>query len=364
MVLRKIGNPVLQIIPFALFEDLQEAMFLMEYANGVRPYVLEWYFDVFLEAFNAKTTADSKENSRGETIIESRISLTTEQLVEKTKNVYNQSYTTKKILESYINPLINQGYIDKTHSELDKRANIYYPVIITAKNRKLFEIGQSNNFLDQNKIIITNSLFYPSKQYVISKIEQVLAYSSAKDLPVVKLKSHEGNEITVNELVERYYGGADKYFEFSNNNSNNSKPALPTILLPALPLLLPPPTPSSPNSNKENSSLTQEEEENTFSIRFSDDYIKSGRIANESHENTFRVDKFTCKEQLLSNKLFESSKSNNFLYSCYYCNDCQTHSEGEYESHVILKHPNKPAYPCKADLQRLGIVGKGKSWEI
>jgi hypothetical protein len=29
-------------------------MFLMEYADGVRPYILEWYYDVFLEAFNAK----------------------------------------------------------------------------------------------------------------------------------------------------------------------------------------------------------------------------------------------------------------------------------------------------------------------
>jgi hypothetical protein len=125
LVLRKRGDPVLQIIPFVLFEDLQEATFLMEYANGVRPYVLEWYFDVFLEAYNAKTIADSKENNKGETLTERRIALTTEQLVEKTKKVNNQRYTTKKILETYINPLINQGYIDKTNSELDKRANIY-----------------------------------------------------------------------------------------------------------------------------------------------------------------------------------------------------------------------------------------------
>jgi hypothetical protein len=364
LVIRKIGNPILQIIPFALFEDLQEAMFLMEYANGVRPYVLEWYYDVFLEAFNAKTTADSKENSKGETIIESRIALTTEQLVEKTKNVYNQSYTTKKILETYINPLINQGYIDKTNSELDKRANIYYPVIITAKNRKLFETNQSNNFSQQNRMIITNSLFYPSKQYIISKIETILGYSAGKDFPVEKIKSHEGNDIVVTELADRYYGDADKYFQFSNNNSNNSKPALPTILLPALPLLLPPPTPSSPNFNKENSSLTQEEEENTFSIGFSDDYIKSGTITNELQEIDPETKKFMQNNEFTSNKLVESPKSNNFLYSCYYCKGCQTNEENDYESHVILKHSNKPAYPCKADLHRLGIQGKGKSWEI
>jgi hypothetical protein len=359
LVLRKTGNPILQIIPFALFEDLQEAIFLMEYANGVRPYVLEWYYDVFLEAYNAKTTADSKENSKRETITENRIALTTEQLVEKTKNVYKQSYTTKKILETYINPLINQGYIDKTNSELDKRANIYYPIIITAKNRKLFETDQSNNFSEQNRIIITNPIFYPSKQYIISKIEAILRYSADKDFPVIKIKSHEGNEITLNELVERYYDDADKYFEFSNN----SKPALPIILLPALPLLLAPSTLSSP-PNKENSPLTREEEENTFSIGLSDDYLKIGKITSESKENTIKIEKFIDKERLLSDKLVDFNESNNFLYSCYYCRDCQTHSEREYESHVILKHSKKPAYPCKADLQRLGIKGKGKNWEI
>jgi hypothetical protein len=266
LVLRKKGDPVIQNIPFALFDDLQEAMSLMEYSNGVRPYVLEWYFDVFLESFNAKTAADSKDNSKGQMITENRIALTTEQLVEKTKNIYNQSYTTKKILETYINPLMNQGYIDKTNSELDKRANIYYPVIITTKNRKLFEIDQPNNFSEQNKIIITNPILYPSKQYIIPKIEAVLGYSAGKDFPLIKIKSHEGDEISIQELVNIYYNDADKYFKFSNNDDDNCKLALPTILLPALPLLLPTPaTLSSPAANKENSSMTLEKERKSFS---------------------------------------------------------------------------------------------------
>jgi hypothetical protein len=38
--------------------------------------------------------------------------------------------------------------------------------------------------------------------------------------------------------------------------------------------------------------------------------------------------------------------------------------EGDYESHVVMKHPGKLAYPGKAYLERLGIEAKGKSWEI
>ena len=78
IVLRKSGDPIIQTIPFALFEDMSEALSLMEYSDGVRPYVLEWYYNVFLEAFDSKKEPDSKVSSRGETITERRIALTTE----------------------------------------------------------------------------------------------------------------------------------------------------------------------------------------------------------------------------------------------------------------------------------------------
>jgi hypothetical protein len=50
-------------------------------------------------------------------------------------------------------------------------------------------------------------------------------------------------------------------------------------------------------------------------------------------------------------------------YSCYYCQDFQTNVKHDYEHHVIAVHPRKPAYPCKADLNRLAIEAKGKEWE-
>jgi proteasome lid subunit RPN8/RPN11 len=52
------------------------------------------------------------------------------------------------------------------------------------------------------------------------------------------------------------------------------------------------------------------------------------------------------------------------MYSCYYCNSYQTDLEKNYERHVILSHPKRPAYPSKVDLERLGIHGQGKGWEI
>ncbi|HEY6668207.1 MAG TPA: DUF4326 domain-containing protein [Candidatus Nitrosopolaris sp.] len=54
----------------------------------------------------------------------------------------------------------------------------------------------------------------------------------------------------------------------------------------------------------------------------------------------------------------------NSKYVCYYCMDCQTDSEHEYHSHKVRKHPDKPAYPTKADLEKFGLTPQGKSWEI
>jgi len=30
----------------------------------------------------------------------------------------------------------------------------------------------------------------------------------------------------------------------------------------------------------------------------------------------------------------------------------------------LLTHPKRPAYPSKVNLERLGILGQGKRWEI
>jgi hypothetical protein len=52
------------------------------------------------------------------------------------------------------------------------------------------------------------------------------------------------------------------------------------------------------------------------------------------------------------------------LYSCYYCDNFETSKELDYQQHVLLKHHGKLCYPSKANLELLGIQGKGKEWEI
>jgi hypothetical protein len=54
-------------------------------------------------------------------------------------------------------------------------------------------------------------------------------------------------------------------------------------------------------------------------------------------------------------KLFDLPSSNNFIiFKCYYCN-YETSVEREYERHVVLRHPGKPAYPSKIDLEKIEV---------
>jgi hypothetical protein len=87
----------IEITPIALFEDLQESVSVMENSSGLRPYQIEWYEKVFLPVFNNKRMPDSK-LVKNQVVAENIKAVTTEQLVKKTKEVYNRHIGSKKFL--------------------------------------------------------------------------------------------------------------------------------------------------------------------------------------------------------------------------------------------------------------------------
>ena len=315
---RKIDEyPFHETIPFALFEDLKETMFLMQYANGVRPYVLEWYYDVFLPAYQEKTEPDSKVVKKGgkeDIVEEKRIALTSENLVKKTEKVSHKTYTKKYIVDDYLNPLINQGYIDSLESELDHRSKIYYPLINITKNRILGGYVSAPNILQESKVIVTESEIYPSKQYIISKIQALSRYAETEGIST-KLLDQDENEINEEELVERYYGNPERFFESEGINLPISK-----------------------------------------------DY----NITNESQGKSENLQDLEHSRSEPYNKIDGLDQPPKFLYSCYH-RDCdfQTNIESDYERHWGQKHTGIPVlYPTKTELEKYGLQAQGKSWEI
>ena len=210
---------LIQIIPLATFDDFKEAISLMDYNNGVRSYVLEWYNEVFLKAYNNKTDPDSK---NGKT--EDRLALTTKELIEKTAEFTNKSLSSKQILENYIYPLLNCNLISNSDSQIDHRAKIYYPVK-EKKNNNLFENMQKNKLSQNYKIILHNSTIYPSQDYMMSEIEEIVKYSS--EYKSFILEDEDGAKQSIEEIVNRYYGNPHEFFtlevhseEYRSNHQN------------------------------------------------------------------------------------------------------------------------------------------------
>lgn len=197
-----------QTIPLATFDDLREAMSLIEHNNGARPYILEWYYKVFLPAYNSKYGPDSRE-TKHDTLIENRTAVTTRYLIEKTTELQKMKLGNKQILENYLNPLLNLNVISSEPSVLDKRANIYYPVRADAENKNLFDFTGSNNISEYFRIEVENPAIFPDEICIMNEIYRVLKYSSDKR---DRLVAHDGTEQSIHEIVERYFFNYDECF--------------------------------------------------------------------------------------------------------------------------------------------------------
>lgn len=206
ILFRKKSEPVAQIMPIATYDDLKEALFLMDYANGVRPYILDWYSNVFLNSFKAKTEPDSKLVKKDDIRAEDRIALTTQELVEATKEIQCKTLTTKRMLETYLEPLMNEGYIDKQESKINHRNNIYYPIVSDSEGGNscfIFDefLGRKSNIEYENNaqdnIDFTHEF---SPEYIKGKIDQVLSYSIHPDV-FCEIFDPENNKITADRLV-------------------------------------------------------------------------------------------------------------------------------------------------------------------
>ena len=209
----KKGDITIQTIPIATFEDLKNTVSLMEYSDGVRPYILEWYYDIFLKTFEDKgDKIDSKVNSKGEEIKEDRVAVTSQDLIEKHKEKHNETLTTHKLLQSFLYPLLNHGYIDKIESVIDRRAKIYYPLIETKKYINLFYLGEKNNFSQEINKIVVNSARFPNQVLILAVLEPILKYYSTEGY-IIKIKNSKDEEISLKELVGQYFGKPENYFE-------------------------------------------------------------------------------------------------------------------------------------------------------
>jgi hypothetical protein len=168
------GRPKIQVmksrylvetIPLGTFDDLKEAMSLIEHNNGVRPYIMKWFREVFKPAYESKKEPDSKPGRNGETLTETRIAVTSQDLIDKTFEIQKKKLSSKQITETYITPLFNSNVISSEQSVLDKRANIHYPVKSVSENKNLFDFTGSNNISQCFNVRVEDPTLFPNEIY-------------------------------------------------------------------------------------------------------------------------------------------------------------------------------------------------------
>lgn len=337
--------PSTQISPMATFEDLKVAVFLMGYGTATKPFVLEWYNEVFLTLFNSKTEPNKKtvtdENggikmTKQETIK----ALTTRELIEETRGKRSEVYSNQQMHETFIDPLLNTGYIDKADSEIDGRSKIYFPVV--EEDMNLFEMDASNNNSHERKLVLKENAYYPTKSYIISKIEAVMEYCSTMGVKAL-LKDEEGDEKSIEEIFDTYYQNAENHFKAPAHNGNdvtrsptgNSASAITQTTQvtnsvtserdtrnEGQPMLTPPSNSSAPSDRIPEQSLEGTKNDN-----------KSSQII----DNSLNLQK---KDGQYSLKLVEEPKTNKIIHlTCPYC-DFKKELGAEFDlgNHLFERH--------------------------
>jgi hypothetical protein len=216
-----------------------------------------------------------------------------------------------------LEPLLNEGYIDKTGSDIDHRSHIYYPLMDSSKVFDYSIKGQSNNILHKPKIVVTNIAAYPYNLDIISKIEEVFRYSIEKGFRTT-IKNDSWKDITAKELVDRHYNNVEEYFDYSPSNSDNGNGN------------------SSPANRHYPYLITRK---HMFGNSIQIEYFQKDEITNESQENTEYNIISTSPEGKTQNILFDGPlyrKSNI--------------SNGPYEGLIeqeYLPSLNRTSYRCK-----------------
>jgi hypothetical protein len=92
--------------------------------------------------------------------------------------------------------------------------------IIRMIREEILEISKRFDNGKNNVIISVDPALFPHKEYIISQIHRVLEYSAEEDKRPTIL-DHKGKEITVEELVNRYYDNPTDYFDSGDNKPIN-----------------------------------------------------------------------------------------------------------------------------------------------
>jgi hypothetical protein len=201
--------------PIATFDDLKETMVLMERGgSNLRPYLAEWYDIVFTPTYEEqKDTPKTAENDIGIKVTETTVGVTTEELAAKTAEAMKCAKPSiEDIRKKYLDPLVNQGIVNKDQSRINNKRNIYSPV---SKDNHYNHYANRDE-TGKVKIRVSKPDLFPTKRVLEQSFDKVFGYNEDGVMKNNKILVEEnGQEITLDELLETYFSDPDEYFSKS-----------------------------------------------------------------------------------------------------------------------------------------------------
>ncbi|MGD1836849.1 MAG: hypothetical protein ACPKPY_02170 [Nitrososphaeraceae archaeon] len=217
--------------------DLKEVLSITQNFDGIPKFKIEFYNEIFLLCYQAKTEPDSNiDNSKTEEII----AVTTKQLCEFFKEKKGKPISTDNLKRTYLNQFINEGLIDYTESKIHSRQYIYYPLV--TESLSISSIMSPIDKVSQQKSTIYEKIIQnTSKEWIFCAIMRLLRYRlDQTSYPLFDYiedkekfwildnnqaseeRNNEGNTnfITIGEFVDKYAVG------FSTPIDNKPSPIL------------------------------------------------------------------------------------------------------------------------------------------
>jgi hypothetical protein len=220
----KIVYPDGRIELIAIFDDLKEALYLMQGSSpstGANPQLLEWYKKMFSPAYQSKGNLKaSGKDSHGNVVEETHVGVTTDELIAKILKDQNRNLSSKDLLQRYLYPLQHQGIIDSVQSVINGNRNIFFPTSVATKELFFHSfIDEKNESFDDLRFKVVNSDTYPTKDFLETQITAALKHSS-ENLDFIQQNNSspkifdETCKIQKNArmLVEEIFSFPDKYF--------------------------------------------------------------------------------------------------------------------------------------------------------
>lgn len=199
--------------PIATFGDLKDAFSLMQTGgSNIRPYLVAMYNEVIFPLWSEIEEPRTDKNEDGNVIArEKEKGLRVKEIIEGAKKTLNLTISSKEIHYKYLIPMAELNLINWARSVLKGNEKIYYPADPDSpKVNTLFPD-------DELKLTVTNKSFYPTKEYLEQsygfRSKLLLEHGGKKNISdIYRLEDHECNEITISDLIERYFSNPELCF--------------------------------------------------------------------------------------------------------------------------------------------------------